>query len=136
MRESFGGAFMINLLIFFIVVYVSLMCIAIVYSRAFRVKNEVINIIEQYQYAGETNSKAEQEIEKYLLEIGYPTNTDDISEKCAAEDGKLMNGVCIVTQSYNASARYYKVITYIHIDLPLFDLDLILPISGETKVIR
>ena len=40
---------MIKLVLIFIVIYVSFMAVAINYAKAFRVKNEVINIIEQIQ---------------------------------------------------------------------------------------
>ena len=51
MRESFGGAFMLKLVIVFIVVYISFMAVAINYAKAFRVKNNVINILEQHQFS-------------------------------------------------------------------------------------
>ena len=127
---------MIKLVLALIVIYISLMSVAIIYARAFRVKNQVINYIEQYQYVGEVNSIAEQKIESYLLEVGYPTNLEGVAEKCANENGKLMSGVCIIANEGSNNSRYYKVITYIHIDLRIFDLNLIIPVSGETKVIR
>ena len=136
MRESFGGAFMIKLVLALIVIYISLMSVAIIYARAFRVKNQVINYIEQYQYMGEANSEAEEKIEKYLLEVGYPTNLEGVAEDCEQQKGELMSGVCIIANESGNNSRYYKVITYIHIDLRLFDLNLIIPVSGETKVIR
>jgi len=135
MRESFGGAFLIKMTLGLIVIYVGLMSIAIIYARAFRVKNQVINIIEQYQYVGEENSLAEERIIEYLAEVNYPADIDGVNEQCADEDGKLVNGVCIVANEYNNNSRYYKVITYIHIELPLFDLNLVIPVSGETKTI-
>ena len=49
MRDAFGGTFMIKLGLVFLVVYVSFMAVAINYAKAFRVKNQIINIIEQYQ---------------------------------------------------------------------------------------
>ena len=136
MRESFGGAFMIKLVLALIVIYISLMSVAIIYARAFRVKNQVINYIEQYQYMGEANSEAEEKIEKYLLEVGYPTNLEGVAEDCEQQKGELMSGVCIIANESGNNSRYYKVITYIHIDLRLFNLNLNIPVSGETKVIR
>ena len=136
MREAFCGAFMIKLVLALIVIYISLMSVAIIYARAFRVKNQVINYIEQYQYMGEANSEAEEKIEKYLLEVGYPTNLEGVAEDCEQQNGELMSGVCIIANESGNNSRYYKVITYIHIDLRLFDLNLIIPVSGETKVIR
>ena len=50
MRESFGGAFMIKLVLVFIVIYITFMAVAIDYAKVFRVKNNVINILEQNQF--------------------------------------------------------------------------------------
>ena len=44
MRDAFGGVFMIKLALIFIIIYVSFMAVAINYAKAFRVKNQVINI--------------------------------------------------------------------------------------------
>ena len=52
MREYFGGAFILKLLFVFIVIFVSFMAVTISYAKAFRVKNQVINIVEQNQYSG------------------------------------------------------------------------------------
>ena len=49
MRDAFGGAFSIKLMLIFLILYVSFICVAINYARAFRVKNRIINIIEQYE---------------------------------------------------------------------------------------
>ena len=47
MRDAVGGAFMIKLLLVFLAVYTIFIAIAINYAKAFRVKNKVLNIIEQ-----------------------------------------------------------------------------------------
>ena len=47
MRDAFGGAFSIKLMLIFLMLYVSFMCVALSYARAFRVKNRIINIIKQ-----------------------------------------------------------------------------------------
>ena len=59
MRESFGGAFIINLLLVFIVIFISFMAVTISYAKAFRVKNQVINIVEQNRYSGTGDSYVE-----------------------------------------------------------------------------
>ena len=46
MRDAFGGAFSIKLMLIFLILYVSFICVAINYARAFRVKNEIIKFIE------------------------------------------------------------------------------------------
>ena len=136
MRESFGGAFIIKLALIFIIIYVSFMAVAINYAKAFRVKNGVINILEQYQYSGVANDPALEQVHTYLNSVPYHYGDNvNILNHCQNQGGNLTeDGACIVTKGSEES-RYYRVITYISIDFPFFQLHMIIPISGETKLI-
>ena len=72
MRDAFGGAFSIKLMLIFLILYVSFICVALNYARAFRVKNRIINIIEQYEgHSDEASSKI----------VSYLNNTTRILKK-------------------------------------------------------
>ena len=47
MRDAVGGTFMIKLLLIFLAVYTIFIAVALNYAKAFRVKNKILNIIEQ-----------------------------------------------------------------------------------------
>ena len=47
MRDAFGGVFTINLFLVFIFIYVAFTAVSLNYARAFRVKNSVIDFVEQ-----------------------------------------------------------------------------------------
>ena len=113
------------------------MAVAISYAKAFRVKNQVINIIEQYQYSGtDKDNNVIELIDKYLTSVAYSYGSNSsVITNCKNTGGKLTeNGACIVSKTSNSST-YYVVITYISIDFPFFDIHMIVPISGETKII-
>ena len=55
MRDSVGGTFMIYVLIIFLSVYIVFVAVAFNYARAFRVKNKVLDIIEQNEGIQEMN---------------------------------------------------------------------------------
>ena len=152
MRESFGGAFMIKLVLVFIVVYISFMAVAINYAKAFRVKNQVINILEQYKYKGNIGDEAFIKLNEYLPSVPYNLGDkiEEISDKCSEQatnlgvkaDKAVVSdyGVCLISMTYDmndsdVSPRYYMVTTYIAIDFPFFNISMILPIVGETKSI-
>lgn len=141
MRESFGGAFMINLVLVFIVIYISFMAVAINYAKAFRVKNNIINILEQNQYSGGGSSEyAIIKVNEYLPKVPYNmAGNQSIENDCKNQsDGTpyfVDSGVCIINMSGSSNPKYFKVITYISIDFPFFDLHMTIPISGETKSI-
>ena len=141
MRESFGGAFIIKLLLVFIVFYVSFMAIALNYAKAFRVKNRMINILEQNQYhinnVSDDMAVINLIIEPELKSFGYDySKNEKVTNDCKAYDNskKTPRGVCIVPLGSD-DARYYTVITYIAIDFPFFNISMVIPISGETKMI-
>lgn len=49
MRDAFGGAFMLQLMLIFLVIYVSLLAVGYNYAKAFRTKNFIIDYIERYE---------------------------------------------------------------------------------------
>ena len=47
MREAIGGTWLFNLVIFFVLLFAGYMCLSINYSKAFNVKDKIINEIER-----------------------------------------------------------------------------------------
>ena len=46
MRDAFGGTFMIQVFLVFILIYISFTALALNYAKAFKVKNKVIDYLE------------------------------------------------------------------------------------------
>ena len=146
MRESFGGAFVIKLLVVFIIFYTCFMAVALNYAKAFRVKNGVINLIEQYQYDGTSGDMALNYIRDYLDSVSYNhINEVTLQNACYDKATELQvdkkdvsfansNGACIIP--LGGDNKYYRVITYIPIYFPFFGLEFYVSINGETKIIH
>ena len=49
MREAFGGVFMMRLMLVFVFIFVAFTAISLNYAKAFRIKNKVIDFIEQQE---------------------------------------------------------------------------------------
>ena len=47
MRESIGGTWLVGIVIVFIVIFTSYLALSVNYSKAFKVKNGIIEIIEE-----------------------------------------------------------------------------------------
>ena len=131
MRESFGGAFMLKLAITFLIIYVSFMAVAVNYAKAFRVKNQIINILEQNQYGGVKDDLTKNIIFDYLKDVHYNVG----SVECPSDRRLDAYGFCIEGHDNNQGSSYYRVTTYISIDFPFFGIKMTLPIRGETKTI-
>lgn len=155
MRDAFGGAFMIKLLIVFIVIYISFTAIALNYAKAFKVKNKVIAYIEENEITDITNmsAKAKADMNKYIQEelvegmnYKYGIKCPDNKENYEYCD----NGILIVaSNSYgsNKIGTYYTVTTTFGWEIPFLNVLLRLndqdgetttgfwTISGETRTI-
>lgn len=127
MRESIGGALLLKLVMFFVVVYVAFFAIAINYAITFRVKNQIINLIEAY----EGIENASEHIEDYISQVGYfRTAVGDVSYNNA----DCSNGYCIDEIS-TVRGKYYKVTTYVTFDFPILGKFANFPVTGETRII-
>jgi hypothetical protein len=82
---------------------------------AFRVKNSIINILEQNEGCRDTGTQRSN----YMTSVRYyrPSGTEDIVP-------------IEVDRGY-----YYKVTTYISFDFPIVGNFFMVPVTGETKVI-
>ena len=88
MKESIAQAFILNLILFFFVILVLLLFGSINYSKAYKVKNRIITIIEKY---GKLSDDTKAEIVDNMVKAGYQTTTDG-NKKCK----ELVNGGTLV----------------------------------------
>lgn len=136
MRDAYGGTFMIEIMMVFVVLFVSFTAVIVNVAKTFRIKNEIINIIEQ-DGGFNNGSKAQTDIEAYFKTTSYQLiyNRTDLESSCTSQDGGVWSspGYCVVPLPSSKDTRYYKVTTYVSISLPFFGLEFTIPISGETK---
>lgn len=154
MKDAFGGSFILRIMLIFFVVFICFMTASITISKTFRIKNNIINLLERSDPMEYRNTI--EKIDAYLGKVSYNySDNNNIEDNCRNAGGmKTDYGACIVTyknlinsdrvdQSDAANVTnfddvksvYYKVITYVVVDFPLFHLGTVIPISGETKII-
>lgn len=128
MRDAFGGVFTMNLFLVFIFIYVAFTAVSLNYARAFKVKNAVIDYIEQNEitdleeYFGTALPlKDKTELDQTLGSLGYYKICDQTITP--ASDGYCYNGVTITKiedksiQGTNSKTIYYKITTYADFEL-------------------
>ena len=134
MRDAFGGAFSIKLMLIFLMLYVSFICVAINYARAFRVKNEIINIIEQNEgYNIDNQTEVDNQINPYLESTGYHIEYEEVKDRSSCTELKG-HGYCIV--KLNDNPEYYRVETYMVFTLPIVNVHFPIAVRGETRRIE
>jgi len=137
MREAIGGTWLMGIVIFFIVLFTSYLALSVNYSKAFRVKNGIVSIIERNR--GHTDALAEGEIADYLSQIGYFVGSDcrDRGEGFLPVGDTPRPRYCIreSINSDNATIRktYYTVTVFFRIDLPIIGTIFTFPVHGVTK---
>lgn len=163
MRDAFGGTFLMYLIIIFVTIFVTFLSVALKYVQAYRVKNEIINYIEQYEgYNSEVYNLIEgtESTKGYLQNVGYNesnslgTNLNKITNSGSETNVKKPNikycsekyGYCITIQycsntnsdgiCQRGSIAYYKVTTSMSLDFTnilSFTEPIKVNISGETR---
>ena len=76
MREAIGGTAIFQIVIFFILLFTGFMCLSINHSKAFNVKNMIINTLERKEkidLSNTENDEAIKEIVSYLKKHSYRT---------------------------------------------------------------
>ena len=145
MKEAYGGTFMLWLFLFFFVIYITILCVALQFAKTYRVKNKIVNLVEQYKYNiyAAPDEKFNTDLNDYLSKVPYTLSVDmqkecenKIKENTVGKAVYYTNGVCISTtipDDDSQSGIYYEVEVYFVVQLPyLLENGITIPIKGET----
>ena len=141
MREAIGGTWLFGLVITFIVFFASFLAVSVNYSKAFNVKNNVVDLISKYEG---NNCNARKKIGTYLSDVGYL-----VTGNCGTEytpydlnGNKVNNGrgyYCIAKEDTKGATdinkSYYRVVVFFRVDLPIVGNLTTFRIKGETESI-
>lgn len=137
MREAIGNSYIYSIVIAFIGVIFLILIGSLSYSKAFKIKNQIIEIIETHE--GYDDKTVRTEIDNYLKSVGYiVTNTKDRG-KCSDIKGiKAINTIknydyCIYRFN-TVKGPYYHVTVFISFEIPIVSSYLRIPVSGETRI--
>lgn len=150
MRDAIGQVFALQIILAFVLLINGYMAYSVNYTRAFRVKNQIVNIIEQYE--GPTD-EAMAKIGSYVDGMTYrvpQTLINNFRNRYASnsDDGEVscQDGWCYIAHDVRTTGgdgemngTYYSVVTFVNIDIPvinnLIGLGDFLSVSGETRTI-
>ncbi|MBR1717868.1 MAG: hypothetical protein IJ715_01200 [Bacilli bacterium] len=143
MREAIGNSFVLNFIITFVILFILIFVGTTTYTKAFKVKNKIVDTIENYDgkiaTGNRLNSSVSDEINEKLGQIGYRI---DPSSECKT-DGRFSNGTLLSkTSDYRycvykfstTKGNYYGVVAYIYMEIPVIGAKLEFPVYGETKI--
>lgn len=157
MRDAFGGAFMIKVFLVFIFIYIVFTSLALNYAKAFKVKNTIVNYLENNEEVDLSNAKNINEMQEffehevvgnlnYNAEITCPTTNKSDKDYYCNPIGIIIDKT---GRAQNTEGVYYTVSTYVKWDLGFLKILLNLnennndptsvkgawKISGQTRLI-
>jgi len=146
MRDAFGGILNIVLIALFLVIVEGILGFVVNYSKAFKMKNNVISAIEQYEASGcfkETGDSAcLNKIVDGAKSIGYSPTSLNCSNSYTNMKGLFCYKPLNVSKkdSYSSkNVRSYRIVTQVDINFPIINKIMSLEffqVSGDTKVIE
>ena len=160
MREAIGGSWLLGIVAVFIFLFLFFISYSINYTRAFNVKNEILNYIEHSEgftmvgkdvdletiiLTDENKETVQYKAYELIRKTGYDydnvrasdctrQNKDDLKNTLFSEGGYGVVKVC--QDSANKTQNtYYKVTTFITMKVPVFGIGINIPVSGQTRTI-
>lgn len=143
MREAVGNAFLVNFIIVFLVTIMFLLISSISYTKSFRVRNRLIDIIERngcYDDQNNSDCPSKTEIDNILVEIGYKVSGNKKCEKPDDTKTTLLTATntnfryCVYKKETNNNRYYYSVTAYGYFEIPLIGSYFEIPVKGDTKI--
>lgn len=146
MKEAIGNTMVFNLIIIFVIALIMLFIGSLSYSKAFKVKNRIIEEIEKDE---DYNEQTVKDINNWINSegVGYRLKSTTVSHNCPSEknaklvsDGTGSNpydycvyefNTCDSTDNYKCG-KYYRVISYMYLDFPIIQDLIRIPVRGET----
>ena len=152
MRESVGGAWIYGLVLGFVLLFTSFIALAINYNKVFKVKNEVLSMIEKYNGVNEVNKGI---INNYLNNSGYSMTNITCSNYSGEEglkSGETGSGyinyqkdimginppqqdMCIrrVKRGDSGNVYAYDIILFYDLDVPIIGDIFKFKVTGRTQ---
>ena len=154
MKESISNAMVFNIILVFVIILSGFFVGSLSYSKAYKVKNRIVEVIEKER--GYTD-EAEKEIMEWLSSgnesgsgIGYQTNRNPGKvNRCPELEPPHTNATvkdlttkndyeyCVYeikdcAKDDKKCGTYYHVITYMYFDVPIVQDLVRIPVRGET----
>lgn len=138
MRDAVGGSLLLNLVVIFVSLVILFFVSILSYSKAYRIKNHIIEVIEKYEKYDEDTALAMQ---SYLQDSGYMTaNYTKLKNECGDSSLTVTTSFtpgylyCVYNKPVS-QGKMYEVVTYINFNFPIIGDLLTFRVRGETKIL-
>ena len=139
MKEAFGTAYVVNFVIIFVILFIFFFVAGMSYTKAFKIKNRIVDIIEENEcYSEDATCTSKTEIDEILKDAGYRvTNSKPDCKQIKGADPLTTNtttfNYCVYKFDTNRGS-YYKAAAFMYYEIPVIGAHMQFPVYGETKV--
>ena len=148
MKSAIGNSLLMSSVITIVSLVILLFVNILSYSKAYRIKNRVIEIIEKYETF--ESDEVNNDIKNYLHQSGYQVggcsskeiniinnkyNLNVDSNEILKINAKNGYKYCVVPIKLSNDEIYYKVVAFVEYNFPVINELLITPVAGETKIL-
>ncbi len=148
MREAIGSLSITQIVIFFLILFSGFMSVSINVNKAYKVRNEIITIIQKNNGF---NEETLTQIQEYMTEVGYRSKgtcdaDDGVGYKASGYGNATGNNalMCVkqVAIEYETSnktkpqfptAAYYQIKVFFSLDIPIINNVFRFALTGSTR---
>lgn len=141
MKEAFGTAYVANFVIIFVILFIFFFVAGMSYTKAFKIKNRIVDIIEENGcYSENTTCTSKNEIDDILTDAGYRV-TNSVPECKSITNATILTSdrntfnYCVYKFETNRGS-YYKAAAFMYYEIPVIGVHMQFPVYGETKIMR
>ena len=136
MKEAIGTSYVFTLVMTFVGILIAMFVGSIAYTKGFKVRNKIIDIIDKNEGYTLRTGGAKDQIDQSLAKIGYRI----VDKECPTRNGataiqKSDYRYCVYEYTNEEKGTYYGVTVFIHFDIPLIGDFFEIPIYGESRII-
>lgn len=142
MKDAVGGSLLLNIVVIFASIVILFFAGIMAYSKAYKIKNRIIEVVERYE---NYNTTVQSTLEEDLKKSGYiVAKQDQVESKCGEDNLNTSEYLyCVYLKSCEEfdetgeciGQRHYEIVTYIHFDFPVIGNMLTFEVKGETKML-
>lgn len=146
MRESIGATWILQLVIIFMLIFVAFLALSVNYTKAFRMKNEVVSIIEKYEGVSSESNGSIEIINNYLRYYNYQTmgsceenyyGVDNLNSTVINPVNKGSKYYYCIKKNDSSSSSYpervnYEITTFFQFNLPFVGDLFTFRVTGNT----
>lgn len=137
MKDAYGGIVNLVFIIIFLVIVIGVLGLTVSYTKAFKMKDRVISVIEEYEGSGceIDGSACMNKIEKEAKAIAYSPPSLNCHGMNVGNDL-----FCYSVQKFDGNKKaIFTVVTQVDISFPIIDKIMgfrFFQVSGDTKTIE